>query len=44
MPSSGNQTELGKAFEYACKSERFNKFDNHFTWYLRNSIIKEILD
>ncbi len=42
--SRGRIIELTKAFEYAYKSKRFNKFDNHFTWYLRNSIIAEVIN
>ena len=41
--SNGRVIDLTKAFEYAQKTEKFNKFDNHFTWYLRNIILNEIL-
>ncbi len=42
--SRGRIIDLTKAFEYAYKSKRFNKFDNHFTCYLRNLTISEIIN
>ena len=38
----GKIIDLTKAFEYAYKKGKYNKFDNKFDWYIRNIIIKEL--
>lgn len=38
----GKIIDLTKAFEYAYRKGKYNKFDNKFDWYIRNIIIKEL--
>jgi hypothetical protein len=40
--SKGKIIDLTNAFEYAKKKNGYNKFDNKFEWYIKNTIIKEI--
>ena len=40
--SKGTIINLTNAFEYASKKNGYNKFDNKFEWYIKNTIIKEI--
>ncbi len=42
--SKGRIVDLTKAFQYASEKEKFNKFDDRYIWYIRNSILNEILD
>ena len=42
--SKGRIIDLTQAFLYASKKEKFNKFDNRYIWYLRNSMLNEILN
>ncbi len=38
----GKIIDLTNAFEYASKKNGYNKFDNKFEWYIKNTIVKEI--
>ena len=42
--SKGRIIDLTKAFQYASEKEKYNKFDNRYIWYIRNSILNEILE
>ena len=41
---NGKIIDLTDAFIYAESKKGFNKFDNRFEWYIRNTIIKEIIN
>lgn len=40
----GKVIDLTNAFKYAYSKKGYNKFDNKFDWFIRNEIIKEIID
>ena len=42
--SHGIIIDLTKAFEYAKEKGEYNKFHNKFDWYVRNIIIKELIN
>ncbi len=40
----GKIIDLTNAFQYAESKNGYDKFDNKFEWYIRNTIIKELLN
>ncbi|MBR6948834.1 MAG: hypothetical protein IKH54_01445 [Bacilli bacterium] len=42
--SKGKIIDLTSAFKYAESKNGYNKLDNKFDWYIRNTIIKEIIN
>ena len=39
----GKIIDLTDAFKYAESKKGYDKFDNRFDWYIRNTIVKEII-
>ena len=42
--ANGKVIDLTKAFEYAQEKGKYNMFNNKFDWYVRNIIIKELIN